>query len=294
MSFRKTRILHAVALLLPVCAFSCSAKAEKSVTVRACNGHERLCDRRYDEVSYPTTHNAMSNADDGWINPNQEHGIARQLADGVRGMMLDLHYDRNEIFLCHGFCELGKKPLAEGLAEIRTFMQANPGEVISIIFETYVTPVDVKACFERVGMMGFLHVQVKGEPWPTLREMVASGRRLIVFAEKDGGAYPWYHDVWLFAWDTPYSFKGADEFTCAKNRGDFSNELFILNHFISNPLPDIASAREVNVNPVLANRANECRAESGRLPNFVAVDFYSIGDLFEVVNTMNGIDEGTN
>src|SRR5687768_7981316 len=29
-----------------------------------CNGHAALCDRRFDEVVFPATHNSMSNADD--------------------------------------------------------------------------------------------------------------------------------------------------------------------------------------------------------------------------------------
>ena len=31
-----------------------------------------------------------------------------------------------------------------------------------------------------------------------------------------------------------------------------------------------------------------CRAERGLLPNFVAVDFYGEGDLFDVVDELNG------
>ena len=54
-----------------------------------CNGHEELCERPYDQVSYAMTHNAMSNAAAGWVLPNQSFGITRQLQDGIRGLMLD-------------------------------------------------------------------------------------------------------------------------------------------------------------------------------------------------------------
>src|SRR5690606_21450434 len=69
-----------------------------------CNGHEALCDRPFDAVAYPTTHNAMSNAEERWIAPNQTFGMWRQLEDGVRGLMLDVYEDEGVTVLCHGYC----------------------------------------------------------------------------------------------------------------------------------------------------------------------------------------------
>src|SRR5215207_1699725 len=66
-----------------------------------CNGSAALCDRRFDEVVYPTTHNAMSNEAEGWLAPNQYLGIAQQLEDGVRGLMLDTHLWEGDVLLCH-------------------------------------------------------------------------------------------------------------------------------------------------------------------------------------------------
>ena len=91
-----------------------------------CNGAAPLCDRRYDQVAYPTTHNAMSNADEGWIAPNQTHGITRQLERGIRALMLDTHDDAGQTMLCHGYCFAGSKPLAEGLGEIAAFLGSHP------------------------------------------------------------------------------------------------------------------------------------------------------------------------
>jgi hypothetical protein len=46
----------------------------------------------------------------------------------------------------------------------------------------------------------------------------------------------------------------------------------------------------VNHNPLFIDRAEQCLSESGRLPNFVTVDYYDIGDLFPVVQSLNGLD----
>jgi hypothetical protein len=69
-----------------------------------CNGSAALCDRRFDEVVYPTTHNAMAATDLGFLAANQTHDIARQLEDGVRGLMLDTHDYQGAPQLCHEFC----------------------------------------------------------------------------------------------------------------------------------------------------------------------------------------------
>lgn len=57
-----------------------------------CNGERAYCDLRLDQYAFATTHNSFSAAQDpGWLIPNQRFGIARQLDDGIRGFMLDVH-----------------------------------------------------------------------------------------------------------------------------------------------------------------------------------------------------------
>jgi len=112
----------------------------------ACNGDPLLCDRRYDQISYPTTHNAMSASAEGWTHSDQRHGIARQLQDGIRGLMLDVHSYQGEPHLCHGSaCASGRRRLVDGLRDIATFMTEHPREVVTLIFEPYVSPAEIHA-----------------------------------------------------------------------------------------------------------------------------------------------------
>src|SRR6266545_4332032 len=252
-----------------------------------CNGGPALCDRRFDQVSYATTHNAMSNGDEGWIAPNQRHGISRQLTEGVRALMLDVYDWQGQPTLCHGTCLLGSRPLSAGLQDIATFLGAHPAEVVTIIFEMYASPEAVRQSFATAGLETMLHAQPASSVWPTLRVMIDSGKRVVVFTDHDGGSYPWYHDVWAYAWETQYAYKTAGDMTCAPNRGDPKNSLFILNHFLTNPVASELYAGEVNPNPFFIDRAHECQETSGRLPNFVTVDFYDIGDLLPVVRSLN-------
>jgi hypothetical protein len=54
-----------------------------------CNGSADLCDLRLDQVALATTHNSMNAAADGFVEPSQQSGIGQQLADGVRGFLVD-------------------------------------------------------------------------------------------------------------------------------------------------------------------------------------------------------------
>jgi hypothetical protein len=57
-----------------------------------CNGHEQLCDRQLPQVALAATHNSMSAPLPGWFASQQDRPIADQLADGVRGLLIDTHY----------------------------------------------------------------------------------------------------------------------------------------------------------------------------------------------------------
>jgi len=271
-----------------VIVFALTACADEAVPIPPeCNGAIELCARRYDEVVYPTTHNAMSNDADGWVNPNQWYGLERQLDDGIRGLMLDTHAWDGETLLCHGICALGSLPLADGLAILRDFLAEHRGEVVTLIFEAHVGADAHAAAFEAAGLLDHVHTQTPGAPWPTLRELIDSDRRLVVFTDDAGvGAYGWYMDVWAHAWETDYAAETTADFSCDINRGDAANPLFIFNHFLTDTFPVPDQAPTVNANPFLIDRATGCMQASGRLPNFVTVDFYSDGDLFEAVRTL--------
>lgn len=256
----------------------------------ACNGAASLCDRRYDQVAYATTHNAFSVDAEGFGAPNQSRSMRRQLDDGVRALMLDVYSNLGRTFLCHGTCALGRRLLADGLCDITRFLDENPNEVVSIIFESYVPAADVERAFIESELIERVRPQQAGTPWPTLRAMIDADQRVVVFTDRDGGARPWYLNVWAHAWETPFSARTPTDLeTCAMNRGDRANPLFIFNHFLTNPLASRELAQMVNFNPLLIDRARRCQRETSAMPNFITVDYYDIGDALSVTRTLNGL-----
>lgn len=256
----------------------------------AVNGHAALASRRYDEVAYATTHNANSSRDEQYFFPNQLSGMRRQLQDGVRALMIDVHMDNGRPALCHGDCRLGRQDFVAGLREIAGFMDAHPHEVVTLILEQTDVPANTLArAFADSGILAHAYAHAPGAPWPVLREMVETGQRLVVFTDRDTGGYPWLHAMWEHLWDTHWSVRELDAFDCACHRGDPANALFVLNHFITNPLPYPATAQLANDRDFLLDRAMACWQESGRIPNFVTVDYYELGNVFDVVDHLNGV-----
>lgn len=262
-------------------------KADQAMPA-TCNGSAALCQRRYDQVAYGCTHNAMSSEEEGWWGPNQGYAVPRQLEDGIRAFMLDTTYFEDTAFLCHGPCQLGSLSLADGLARFDTFLEANPNNVVTIIFESYISASDTHVAFAESGLLARVYAHNAESAWPTLQEMISAGTNVVVFSDKGGGTYPWYHDVWDHAWETHWSNEVPEDFSCKPNRGSPDNDLFILNHFLTDLIasPDLATV--VNHNPFLVDRTMQCWGESGQIPNFVTVDFYEIGDLFSTLESLNG------
>jgi hypothetical protein len=256
-----------------------------------CNGHPDLCERPFHEVVFPTTHNAMGNAEDEWIAPNQNLPLRDQLIDGIRAFMLDTYDEDGEILLCHAFCLLGSRPLLDAMEEFRTFLEENPDEVVTIIFEDHIDGDQTVEVLQDAGLVDFVYTHDEEAGWPTLGEMIAANTRLVVTNESARPPPAWMHHIWDLGWDTPYSFDSPEEFTCTPNRGTMSGGLFLINHWVLDPIPRPSTAEVVNSYEVLMARVEECHEEWDRLPTFLAIDFHDIGDLFEVVDVLNGLAE---
>ena len=243
--------------------------------------------RRYDQVVFLVTHNSMSNRADGWLFPNQNTRIRKQLEDGVDGLMLDVHLVDGQPYLAHGQAWLGKQRLVDGLWEIARFLKEHPTAVITIIFESYVASEVIRTAFEAAGLIEQLHRQQPADPWPTLEQMRSAKRRLVVFTDREGGQWPGYHDVWNFCWETHFSVRRVEDFRYDRNRGPATARLLILNHFLTRTVGSVSLAIQANSETVLGPRVSNCLDKTGHLPNFVVVDFYDVGDAREVVNRFN-------
>jgi hypothetical protein len=208
---------------------------------------------------------------------------------GVRGM-----------YLCHTLCELGATPLADALPDLHDFLVLNPAEVVVVINQDYVTPADFVGAVEAAGLGELVYRGPTGPDWPTLGEMIERNQRVVFLAENRAGAAPWYHLVYArITQETPYAFSraaqlvdpGGLEASCRDNRGPPSAPLFLVNHWVTtDPVPRPSDAARVNAREPVLRRLRTCARLRRRMPNLVAVNFYLEGDVFGVVDTLNGVE----
>ncbi|MGH7673750.1 MAG: hypothetical protein ACREMV_00645, partial [Gemmatimonadales bacterium] len=125
------------------------------------------------------------------------------------------------IYFCHGFCELGAYEVLPTLRDIREFLVQNPGEVLIIIVEDYITPQDLERLFTESGLIDFLYTGSTTR-WPTLHQLIAANQRLIVFAESGRPGPAWMHPAFPTFQETPYTFHKPEDMSCRANRGGTS------------------------------------------------------------------------
>lgn len=274
-----------------------------------CNGSAENCARRFDQVTFVATHNAFSYAEGGpvgYLYPNQDFPIRDQLKLGVRGLGIRPcpYYgsDPSEsarVYVTHNFSlmgKLGSEPLADVLAAVRTFLEQNPSEVVTLFAESAVTPRQIAEVFTEVGLDPYLYVHDATRGFPTLSQMVQDGRRLVVFNDsRDPARPPWQHYLWDLIVDTDYNITDVSQFTCDAYRGQIQNPLYFINQFVYLPLssdivvPDKARAQQANDPQRIYTRAVDCWRQTGRIPNFIYVDWVGQGDPIGAMTRLNAL-----
>ncbi|MBB6420307.1 PI-PLC domain-containing protein [Streptomyces sp. AK010] len=278
--------------------------------------------RTLDQVTFLTTHNAYANGVDGgfappFVNlvPNQTRGIERQLADGVRGFMLDIHQTPDGAILCHNSCTLVSRPVAlwVDLQRMVDFLKAHPDQFVTVFLEDYVDPGVLRAELARVnGLSDVLYrpdlTGVRHNGWPTMSDLATAGDRLLIFTDHSRSADQaagltrdsfgvMYQPEWTVEnhwsmgsglgtsdWSCYSRWYGADiNIPLTRTEPGF-RPLFVMNHFRDVPLTGTAGTD----NTKLADRAQRfCQPAARKKPNFLAVDHYDRGNPASAVTTLN-------
>ncbi|MET9224865.1 ricin-type beta-trefoil lectin domain protein [Lentzea sp. NPDC003310] len=253
-------------------------------------------DPRLDEITFLTAHNAYANGVDGGfmfanIAPNQSRGIVQQLNDGVRGFMLDIHQTPDGAILCHNSCTAVSRPVALNvdLQRMVDFLKSRPTEIVTVFLEDYVSADVLRSELARVNGLTDVLFRAEGvreHGWPTLSQMRASGKRLLIFTDhgrdgrEDSGVL--YQRDWTVEnyWSMGGGL-GASDWSCYSRWGDKPltatetnfRPLFVMNHFRDVPMQGTVSTD----NSKFVNRAQRfCEPAARKTPNYLAVDFYHL------------------
>ncbi|KAJ3093027.1 hypothetical protein HK102_012236 [Quaeritorhiza haematococci] len=278
--------------------------AQQPTSTAPCNGWVELCSKPYNAVLFPMTHNSFavgpSTPPPPAASQNQDWTVARQLLDGVRAFEWDLHSKAGTIHLCHGPCDepfrLDAGPLSNYINVLKTFMEQNPREVITIMLEN-ADKFDAPTIAQNFAdVLPFVYTP-QGAQWPTLGELIEQNKRLVIFTDNGVNleTHPWLLPALEYVTSSSFQVFTPTGFECdAFYPGPPRKALTRLNHFLNTRLSDTIyfadfnSANVTNSRESLQAHINSCKGQNVFV-NFLAVDFGATGDLLQVVASENGV-----
>ncbi|GJJ09772.1 hypothetical protein Clacol_003996 [Clathrus columnatus] len=281
-----------------------------------------LCDRSYGNITSVGTHDAYAIGTDVGSNQDQSTreknlmslAVTTQLNDGVRLIQLQALQQSSGIEACHTSCLIKDGgSVASILTEIKTWLDENPNNVVSLLIANVdnIPVASWKLLYEDVGVDKISYspptAAVDVTQWPTLREMIANGTKLVTFLDNqaDFTQAPYIIDEFQTMWESPFDVTSPDSFQCAVNRthGTPANQIFTINHFLDQetnilgaqfPIPNrgaLNTTNGVSGPGSLGAEVQTCIATQGRPPTFMLVDFYEVGggSVFQVAAAANGL-----
>lgn len=307
------------AAVLFSCGWLATPARLRGAEAASCNGSRALCTLRYDQAVYAASHNAMASSAADFVGATQDPDLVGQLDTGVRALLLDVQHwttptqvrtflaglsprerealaplargarsARPGLWLCHSVCQFGSLNLDVALRSVGDWLERNPSEVVTLMLQDSVPPGEVIAAFRRVGLTRHLLTPPTNPHgrWPTLGHLVATDRRLVVFAENADVPGTWYRRFFRYGADTPLDVPTASAFTCRVGRGSPHAPMLLVNHWIEGDGPGRTYADAVNRAPSLLAHLRQC-PRTRAAPTFLATDFTTIGDLVPTVAALN-------
>ena len=279
-----------------------------------CHGYAEYCLRSYDNFTFPETHNAYSALEDGvFMGVNHYTGLQAQWDGGIRAFMVDTHHVTSDntgpedVRFCHGSpnsfphpCSYSEIDAFEWLTLLNSLMNSSGnncpmycGDVVTLLIENYVPAEHLNNLFNKTGMSDRIYIHSFGDVWPDIGDLILSGKDLVVFWEQTGNQqYPWLHDFGEFGWTTNYGEDNQDEMKCTIHRGNGSQPVWHLNHWLTSifGVADPSRSNEVNDYYFLLNRSLECWEIMDNRPTFIAVDYWEDGEITNVTITLNKME----
>lgn len=291
---------------------------------RACNNSPSLCDKSYGEITHLGAHNSAFVRDESTsfsTSGNHYYNTTVQLQNGVRLLTAQLHNEDGMLKLCHSQCFLlDAGQLRVWLTEVRTWMDRNPSDVVTILLVNAdnASGEDLAAEFEASGISRYgWSPQTPGtrpRVWPTLGDMISANKRLVTFIaslDRPSPRAPYLLDEFTYVTENKFENTAADQFNCLLDRpSDLARRtpaeafdagyLYMMNHFLYKSfaldidIPDDGRVNVTNSNSAdpssLASRIRACTGSgAGRAPTFVMVDFFNVGPAVASVDAVNGV-----
>ena len=181
---------------------------------------------------------------------NQDVSVTDQLNKGIRFLQAQSHLNIfKDLSLCHTSCFLKDAgPVSSYLSSIKGWLDKNPNEVVTLLL-TNGDNVDVSLFDDAFGNLksyAFIPPSspLKLDAWPTLQEMISSGKRLVVFLDygAETASVPYILDEFDYFFETPYDTLDPEFAQCIIDRPPKASpdeRMYIVNHFLDKEIAGI-------------------------------------------------------
>lgn len=178
-----------------------------------CNGYPEFCNRQYSNITEVCAHNSAFSVPNN-LASNQELDIVQQLDDGIRMIQGETRLVNDTIYMCHSSCDLlNAGRWQDELETIVDWLEANPYDVVTILIGNgmYVKPHNYVSAIENSGIRPYLYepeyIPQHRDQWPTLGEMIISGKRVVMFMDYEANQrkIPYILNEFTHIWETPFS-----------------------------------------------------------------------------------------
>ncbi|PQE21154.1 PLC-like phosphodiesterase protein [Rutstroemia sp. NJR-2017a BVV2] len=297
------------------------SEAAVSTSTVACNNSPQLCNRNYNNITHMGAHDLAFLRDQSTgfsTSGNQFYNVTVALSAGIRLIQAQVHNENGTLELCHTSCLLLDAGALENfLSEIKTWMDANTNEVVTLLLVNSDNESAAKfgAAFTSSGIdtYGYTPTSTTApiSTWPTLQTLITANTRLITFIASItyDSTYPYLLTEFTYVFETAFGVLSTDAFNCTLDRPSSvssasaaisSGYMGLVNHFLDEAqsfgitVPDVDNITTTNspstsITGALGTQAKQCGSEWGQKPTFILVDFFNVGPSIETADIMNGI-----
>lgn len=315
--------MQCLALLAALLGLTSAARLQPRQT-SACNNSPDLCSKAYSAITHLGAHNSPFLRDASTrfsTSGNHYFNSTVQLSAGVRMLTGQVHRTNGEWHLCHTSCDLlDAGLLSDWLGEIKTWMDDNPSEVVTVLLvnSDKAKPGDLAAEFTKSAITEYSYTPPSSTApqvtWPTLQTLISANTRLMTFVASLDTAQidntnAYLMDEFTFIFENPFENSDPSSFSCTPDRPSglrgqteqavSSGRMPLQNHFLYDgqmfgiEAPDEANVTSTNA-PAnkpgnMGDATKNCQKEWGKAPTFILVDFFDQGPAIATVDELNGV-----
>jgi len=234
-------------------------------------GEEELM-KQYDETIF-----VISNFSGVDANLNETKTIRELLNEDIGGFRFYLEWEKQHNQLMIKKADGTSIPFRQSMHEIKNYLEQTPDKIFTLFLDFGTNVNELNEIFQEEGINQYLYTYDAKEGWPSLKSMVETNRRVVVFSMQEHRNSPeWLHYIWNHAVEPYFSIWEAPVFKGEFLKGDPKNSLLIYNDYNVPRKSEAAKSLKYdsNQNPYLIEHVKNTWTNTGKTPNFIMLDRY--------------------